>query len=94
MKYYNSKTGKTFPVDIYGQGPHSEEIKAAAVKSNIPATFFGGKDHSLLSEYKVFINPSVSEVLCTTIVEALAMGKWVVCAKVIFFWFTYIISMS
>lgn len=26
-------------------------------------------DHSLLTEYKVFVNPSISEVLCTTIVE-------------------------
>jgi hypothetical protein len=31
--------------------------------------FFGSVDHSLLTEYQVFVNPSLSEVLCTTIVE-------------------------
>ena len=29
-------------------------------------------DHALLSEYRVFVNPSLSEVLCTTIVEVRA----------------------
>lgn len=48
-------------------------------KKPIPAHFPGRVDHSLLNEqYKIFVNPSVSEVLCTTTAEALAMGKFVV----------------
>merc|ERR1740124_580311 len=47
-------------------------------KNPIPATFPGRVDHALLKEYDVFINPSVSEVLCTTTAEALAMGKFVI----------------
>ena len=81
MNYVKKRSAHSFPIDIYGQGPHTEEIKAFASKAHLPVTFFGARDHSLLKEYKVFVNPSLSEVLCTTIVEALAMGKWVVCAK-------------
>ena len=46
----------------------------------IPARFLGVKDHALLrnSPHKIFLNPSVTEVLCTTTAEALAMGKFVI----------------
>mmetsp|Transcript_22471 Transcript_22471/g.32178 ORF Transcript_22471/g.32178 Transcript_22471/m.32178 type:complete len:811 (-) Transcript_22471:2321-4753(-) len=48
-------------------------------KNPIPATFPGRVDHAILKEqYKIFVNPSVTEVLCTTSLEALAMGKFAI----------------
>jgi digalactosyldiacylglycerol synthase len=45
----------------------------------IPATFPGRIDHALLTDdYTIFVNPSVTEVLCTTTAEALAMGKFAI----------------
>lgn len=44
----------------------------------IPSTFPGRVDHASVKSHKIFINPSVTEVLCTTTAEALAMGKFAI----------------
>lgn len=49
----------------------------------VPAKFPGVIDHAQLISvpHKIFLNPSTSEVLCTTSAEALAMGKFVILPK-------------
>jgi hypothetical protein len=50
----------------------------------VPARFLGVKDHALLRdipEHKIFVNLSITEVLCTTTAEALAMSKFAVVPK-------------
>uniref|UniRef100_A0A7S2F4G6 digalactosyldiacylglycerol synthase n=1 Tax=Octactis speculum TaxID=3111310 RepID=A0A7S2F4G6_9STRA len=80
MKHYRRRMhGECFPIDLYGHGPDAEDISKAFTKAHLPMKMCGYADHADLTEYQVFINPSISEVLCTTISEALAMGKWVVC---------------
>lgn len=69
-------------VDVYGTGEDATEVKAEAEKLGLSLRFHQGRDHAdtSLHGYKVFINPSISDVVCTTTAEALAMGKIVVCA--------------
>lgn len=64
----------------YGSGPDSAAIRAEAEAKGCPLDFNGAIDHAheSLFGYHVFVNPSVSEVLCTATAEAIAMGKIVV----------------
>ncbi|KAK1389707.1 Digalactosyldiacylglycerol synthase [Heracleum sosnowskyi] len=72
-----------FKVDVFGNGEDAHEVQSTAKRLDLNLQFMKGRDHAddSLHGYKVFINPSVSDVLCTATAEALAMGKFVVCAE-------------
>ncbi|XP_043699263.1 digalactosyldiacylglycerol synthase 1, chloroplastic-like isoform X2 [Telopea speciosissima] len=71
-----------FKLDVFGNGEDAHEVQSVAKTLDLNLNFLKGRDHAddSLHGYKVFINPSVSDVLCTATAEALAMGKFVVCA--------------
>ncbi|PKA47019.1 Digalactosyldiacylglycerol synthase 1, chloroplastic [Apostasia shenzhenica] len=79
-KHKNELEG--FNLDVYGNGEDSQNVQSTAKKLQLNMNFLRGRDHAddSLHGYKLFINPSVSDVLCTATAEALAMGKFVVCA--------------
>ncbi|KAM7508681.1 hypothetical protein LguiA_019134 [Lonicera macranthoides] len=70
-------------VDLYGSGEDSSQVEEAAKKLELTVRVHPGRDHAdpLFHDYKVFLNPSTTDVVCTTTAEALAMGKIVVCAN-------------
>ncbi|KAK7268094.1 hypothetical protein RIF29_20780 [Crotalaria pallida] len=71
-----------FNLDVFGNGEDANEVQSMAKRLDLNLNFQKGRDHAddSLHGYKVFINPSLSDVLCTATAEALAMGKFVVCA--------------
>ncbi|KAL8172483.1 hypothetical protein V2J09_024287 [Rumex salicifolius] len=73
----------TLEVDLYGNGEDSDGVKESAKKIDLTIRVHPGRDHAdpLFHDYKVFLNPSTTDVVCTTTAEALAMGKIVVCAN-------------
>ncbi|KAM1486328.1 hypothetical protein ACFX2I_000539 [Malus domestica] len=70
-------------VDLYGSGEDSDQVQEAAKRLELAVRVHPGRDHADLEfhDYKVFLNPSTTDVVCTTTAEALAMGKIVVCAN-------------
>lgn len=68
------------PIDCFGSGARRREIKAYCRKKGVtlnchPPTL---SPAATLAPYRAFINASVSEAMCTSSLEALAMGKWLV----------------
>jgi digalactosyldiacylglycerol synthase len=79
LKYAEESAGLKLHVDMYGGGPDQNAAEAKSKKLDVDMEYHGPVDHSKLAfSHKIFVNPSTSEVLCTTAAEALAMGKFVV----------------
>ncbi len=72
------RTGRT--IDILGDGPDGAAIRARAREVSAPLRFLGATTApwERLGDYRVFLNPSLSEVLCTATAEALVAGRHVV----------------
>ncbi|CAJ1917128.1 unnamed protein product [Cylindrotheca closterium] len=78
LRYAEESAGTKVHVDMYGGGPDKDAAEARAKSLKVDLEFHGPVDHAELAfTHKLFINPSTSEVLCTTVAEALAMGKFV-----------------
>jgi digalactosyldiacylglycerol synthase len=79
LKYAEESADLRLHVDMYGGGPDKDAAEMKSKKLGVDLEFHGPVDHAKLAlSHKVFVNPSTSEVLCTTVAEALAMGKFVV----------------
>ena len=76
LKYAEESAGVKIKVDMYGGGPDQDAAKARAESLELEMPFNGPVDHAELAfTHKIFVNPSTSEVLCTTSAEALAMVR-------------------
>lgn len=79
LKYADENAGIKIQVDMFGGGPDRDAAEKKADSLGVNMSFHGPIDHAELGfTHKIFINPSTSEVLCTTVAEALGMGKFVV----------------
>lgn len=79
LRYAEESADLKIEVDMFGGGPDLKEAQRRSEKLEVSMHFHGPIDHAaLVSTHKIFVNPSLSEVLCTTVAEALAMGKFVV----------------
>lgn len=86
MKAHYNRTGHALPIDFFGAGPDVEEVQdelrgSKAYENVAFDARVADPTSEWLQGYKVFVNASRSDVVCTATAEALAMGKLVVCLK-------------
>lgn len=84
LKEHFNTTQRTLPIDLFGSGPDVLDVESTIrTEAGLSAVALhaGVADHSgeWLQGYKVFVNASKSDVVCTATAEALAMGKFVIC---------------
>ncbi|KAL3930996.1 MAG: hypothetical protein SGPRY_001306 [Prymnesium sp.] len=81
LEDYNARTEGALTlldtIHTYGSGPDQAEIRKEVAEKALPVDVRDGIDHAhpSIHGYKIFVNPSTSDVLCTATAEALAMGK-------------------
>jgi len=80
------RSGEQIKVDFFGSGPDLPAVKTRVDGSEaLAGVTVHGKviDHAApsLHGYKLYVNPSNSDVVCTATAEALAMGKFVICLE-------------
>ena len=68
------------PIDVIGGGRDEAAFRALASSRNAPLTFFGPNRRFWddIGQYRVMVNPSRSEILCTATADALVSGRHVV----------------
>lgn len=86
MDEHYERTEQRLPIDFFGAGPDLDAVRTRVNDSyGLSLVQIHGLvvDHAseYLQRYKVYVNPSKSDVVCTATAEALAMGKFVVCLK-------------
>lgn len=84
--HYNGTDSERLEIDFFGAGPDLNEVKKRCRESSaLNHIQIHGivVDHACdyLQKYKVYVNPSKSDVVCTATAEALAMGKFVICLQ-------------
>ncbi|MBN1175967.1 glycosyltransferase family 4 protein [Candidatus Woesearchaeota archaeon] len=78
--------GKDYVLNVVGEGPYKKELEKLSFKLKVKVNFLGQKNQKeiikILSESDIFVNPSYSEGLPTSVLEAGAIGLPIIATDV------------